>query len=118
MKKLSLFLVIAVLLAALPGAAWAEGSPWTKKNTYMEKMFGKLDYGLENIVFGTTRIISEPLVGIKDGGVVGGLTGVGTGVLHAVEYVGGGALHVVTFPITNLDVPLPGGGAHCSCSKK
>ncbi len=118
MKKSSLLLIIAVLIASIPGAAWADASPWTKKTTYTEKMFGKLDYGVENMLFGVTHIITEPLHGINDGGLAGGFQGLATGTLHAVEYVGGGALHVVTFPITNLDVPLPDGGAQCSCHKK
>ncbi len=118
MKKLSLVLILLLVAAAFPNMAFADASPWTEGKSYQEKMFRKLDFGLKNLILGPTHIISEPLHGINDGGFMGGINGLGSGLVHGVEYTVGGALHAVTFPITNLDIPLPNGGTSCACSKK
>lgn len=116
MKKLSLLVVLIMLMSLVPNTAWA-ASPWTEKDSYQEKMFGKLDYGLKNLVLGPLHLIKDPLMGIHKEGMVGGLKGLGEGVMHGVIYTVGGALHTVTFPITPLDVPLPNNGAGCHCDK-
>lgn len=118
MKKLSLLLVIALLFSAVPNTAWA-ASPWTEGKTYQEKMFGKLDFGIKNVVLGPMHLISDPLHGISKEGALGGFRGLGEGLYHGLTYTVGGALHLLTFPITNLDVPLPDNGVTCpfSCKK-
>lgn len=118
MKKSSLFLVLALLLSLVPNAAWADASPWTEGKTYREKMFGKLDFGVKNLILGPMHLISDPLHGINDEGALGGFKGLGEGVYHGLTYTVGGALHFLTFPVTNLDVPLPDGGVKCPFDHK
>lgn len=110
MKKLSAVLMILLMVFAMAAPAFADASPWTMKNTNSEKMLGKLDFGVKNLLFGWTELISRPLHGVQDNGIQGGFEGLGNGLYYGIAETLGGALHVVTFPITNLDVPLPNGG--------
>ena len=103
-------------ICAEPSTVWA-ASPWTEGKSYQEKMFGKLDFGLKNLVTGPFHLICCPLEGINKEGALGGVKGLGAGVVNAVTHTVGGALHTLTFPITNLDVPLPEGCSKCPCSK-
>ncbi len=100
---------LAILL--LPTVAFA-ASPWTTQTTYGGKVMGKLDFGFKNALGGWTEIITQPKNHHK--GAKDLLMGVGQGLANAVVYTVGGVLHLVTFPITNLDVPLPGNGVNLS----
>lgn len=117
MKKILFFLVAALML--VPSLSFA-ASPWTTKATYKEKMMGKLDFGVRNLLGGWTEILTEPheecpcaeqnkgkSAGDKASGVV---VGIFRGVAYGLIDTAGGALHLVTFPITQVDVPLPENG--------
>jgi hypothetical protein len=106
MKKVAvLLLMIAILFACTTSFA---ASPWMEKTTYKEKMFGKLDFGVKNVLGGWTDIIRQPIKYNKDG--KSAAEGFAVGVYQAIVNTVGGALHLVTFPITQVDVPLPNNG--------
>jgi len=120
-KTISLLVMLAVLLTptlAFAASPWTEvfaASPWTEKDTYAEKVTGKLEFGFKNLVGGWTEIFSRPgkykekeagNVFLRIGNV---FLGIGHGLLNAIVYTVGGAAHMVTFPIP-LDIPLPDNG--------
>lgn len=111
MKKLMLALLAVALLAA-PTMAFAEcnckASPWTAKTTYKDKALGKLDFGFRNFFGGWTEIFTEPYEANKAKTNI--FEGVGKGLWYGIADEIGGVLHIATFPITQLDVPLPEGG--------
>ena len=104
-KAAALLLMVAILLAATSAFA---ASPWTEKTTYKEKLLGKLDFGFKNFVGGWTDIVRQPIKYNKDG--KSAAEGFFVGVYQAIANTAGGALHLVTFPITQVDVPLPNNG--------
>jgi hypothetical protein len=83
-------------------------SPWTNEVGYTNRAVGKLGFGVKNILLGGTELFTEPKEAIDEGGNF--FVGVGMGVKNAVFQTLGGAVHLVTFPITCLDAPLPEGG--------
>ena len=83
-------------------------SPWTSEVGWSNRAIGKLGFGLKNLLLGWTDLIVEPRKAAQAGGNV--LTGLGVGVKDAVENTLGGAVHVITFPLTEVDAPLPEGG--------
>ena len=105
-KTIALFLVILSVLL-LPAPAFA-ASPWTEQTTYMGKLKGKLDFGFKNFLGGWTEIFTEPNDSHKEGKNVA--EGAAKGIWNAAVFTVGGLLHIATFPVTNLDVPLPGNG--------
>ena len=108
--KLLTLLAVAMLIATTAFAA----SPWTQADTYADKVRGKLDFGMKNLLGGWTAIFPCSN-GCKMKSDNGGCPSVccvknmGMGIVNAITYTVGGALHVVTFPIP-VDVPLPGDG--------
>ncbi|MBN1689371.1 MAG: hypothetical protein JW893_09730 [Candidatus Omnitrophica bacterium] len=107
MKKITSILFVALTLTLMPSLASA-ASPWTEEATYGAKMTGKLDYGMKNILGGWTALFSEPYNYKQEGKNV--IAGAGMGFVKTMTYTLGGVLHVITFPITSLDVPLLDGG--------
>ncbi|MBI3321396.1 MAG: hypothetical protein HYZ91_03910 [Candidatus Omnitrophica bacterium] len=83
-------------------------SPWTNEVGWSNRAIGKLSFGLKNALLGWTDLFVEPREASQAGGTV--LTGIGIGVKDALENTLGGAVHVLTFPLTELDAPLPEGG--------
>lgn len=83
-------------------------SPWTSEVGWSNRAIGKLGFGVKNLLLGWTDLFVEPREASQAGGNV--LQGIGVGVKDAVENTLGGAVHLVTFPITCLDAPLPEGG--------
>lgn len=121
MKKL-LFVLLALAVLAAPGVAFAgdgshcgkcsldfKASPWTSKATWGEQAVGKLEFGIKNIFTGWTEVFTEPMDAYKNHTCV--VKGFFHGVANAVLDTAGGVLHLATFPITQLDVPLPQGGS-------
>ena len=106
-KRLSVVLVLGIGLLAAPLLASA-ASPWADGATWGEKATGKLKYGLTNTLLGWTSLFREPVQASQAGENV--FVGIGRGVWDAVGQTVGGALHAVTFPIPQIDVPLPEGG--------
>ena len=107
MKKLTLFVLLLLLTAMVPGSGWA-ASPWTAKTTWSEKAIGKLDFGFKNFFGGISEVWTEPWAVRNDKGKLA--EGFARGIVYAVADIGGGALHILTFPITQVDVPLPNNG--------
>ena len=105
-NRLAVMALGMALLAGPVGAAAA--SPWMDGGTYSEKVGGKLKYGLTNALLGWTSLFRTPVAASKSGDNV--VVGIGQGIWDAVGQTIGGALHVVTFPLTSVDVPLPKGG--------
>ena len=107
-KALALFLLAVILV---PNAAFA-ASPWAEKATWSEQALGKFEFGFKNLFAGWTEVFTETKSAYKDN--KNSIAGFGTGVLHAILDTAGGALHLVTFPVTQVDVPLPHNGVQLS----
>ena len=86
----------------------AAGSPWTQEEGWGNQARGKFVYGFKNVLLGWTDLFSEPYEAINSGGNF--FLGLGEGLWNGVGQTVGGALHLVTFPITGIDLPLPEGG--------
>jgi hypothetical protein len=112
MRKISVVLMIIFAISCIPTVAWADPSPWMSKETNQDKMMGKLGFGLKNLFGGWTLLIERPARHLRDDSnkVVGLFAGLGEGAALGVLDTVGGALHVVTFPLTGIDIPLPEGG--------
>ena len=104
MKKA--ILIMLCVLTIMPSLGFA-GSPWTEKTTYGDKLKGKLDFGLRNLLGGWTELITRPKEAYDK--KENFLYGVGRGLYNSIMFTVGGAVHVITFPIP-IDVPLPGNG--------
>ena len=85
-------------------------SPWTTEMGWGNRAMGKLGFGLKNLLLGWTEIIVQTRDAASSGGNV--LVGFGKGIGRGIADEIGGVVHLVTFPITILDAPLPGGGTH------
>ena len=83
-------------------------SPWTNEAGYTNRVVGKLGFGIKNLLLGWTDLITEPRDAMAEGGNF--FTGLGYGLKDALENELGGVVHLVTFPITAVDAPLPEGG--------
>lgn len=83
-------------------------SPWTHEVGYSNRAIGKLGFGIKNLLLGWTDLFIEPKEASANGGNL--LKGIGIGLKDAVENELGGIVHLVTFPITAIDAPLPEGG--------
>ena len=83
-------------------------SPWTSEVGYSNRAIGKLGFGVKNLLLGWTDLFTETKETTDAGGNF--FKGLGIGVKDAVENELGGVVHLVTFPITCLDAPLPEGG--------
>ncbi len=83
-------------------------SPWTSEVGYGKRAVSKLGFGVKNLLLGWADLFTEPKEAL-DGGQ-NFLTGLGYGVKDAVENELGGVVHIVTFPLPQIDAPLPEGG--------
>lgn len=107
MKKLIVVMLAVVLaLSLVPQAGWADSTPVVTERTEMQK----LDFGVRNTFLGWTELFRRPYHGFRDGGFMGSLEGLGTGLVYGIADTVGGVLHIVTFPFPKIDVPLPEGG--------
>ncbi len=107
--KIMALLVVALLFSSSAFAA----SPWTTEPTYGKKVAGKLDFGAKNLLGGWIALLPCHSGCAKNHyKTCPGMCCVkslGTGVMNAVVYTVGGALHTATFFIP-VDVPLPNNG--------
>ena len=83
-------------------------SMWTQEGGYLPKTKHKLLFGGTNILFGWLELYNEPREAVRENR--GFFHGVKHGVVNMLGDTVGGAINLVTFPITALDVPLPEGG--------
>lgn len=99
------FLIFGML--ALPTMGFAV-SPWAESGTYSEQATGKFKFGFKNLFLGWTELFTEPQEAQSEGRNF--IQGLGQGVVNFVLDTAGGVLHLVTFPITQIDIPLPENG--------
>lgn len=83
-------------------------SPWADEQGWENQARGKFVFGVKNTLLGWTELFTEPYEASKQGRNVA--SGVGEGLLHSVLDTAGGAVHLLTFPVTKFDLPLPEGG--------
>jgi hypothetical protein len=83
-------------------------SPWTQETGWSNRAVGKLGFGLKNLLLGWTDLFVEPKEAADAGGNL--LKGIGVGLKDSIENELGGVVHLITFPITAIDAPLPEGG--------
>ena len=83
-------------------------SPWTGEAGYLDRAKHKFIFGSKNLFLGWTELYHEPREAAQHH--EGVLRGMGRGVVNMLGDTLGGAAHLVTFPITALDVVLPEGG--------
>ncbi len=100
-------MILGLALLAAPMSASA-ASPWADQSTYGDKAVGKLKYGLTNTLLGWTSLFRTPVEEVQAGSNV--FVGIGKGLWNGVGQTLGGVVHLVTFPIPAVDVPLPEGG--------
>ena len=107
--------LLTLLLATIPAVAFAE-SPWAEQEGYPNRAGGKFAYGLENTALGWTELFTEPVESGKAHENVA--VGFGKGLWNTIGDTVGGALHLVTFPFTTVDVPLPENGTQILVKNK
>lgn len=117
--------VLAAIMAALPATGYAAEmaggakytlsltkdytpSPWTSEVGWSNRAIGKLGFGVKNLLLGWADLFTETKEAMDAGENF--FVGLGRGVKDGIENELGGAAHIVTFPITGLDAPLPEGG--------
>lgn len=83
-------------------------SPWTSEVGWANRAGAKFLFGAKNLLLGWTDIVTEAKEAVDAGGNF--FVGLGYGLKDGVQNTLGGAVHVVTFPITGIDAPLPEGG--------
>ena len=83
-------------------------SPWTREMGWGNRAGGKLAFGVKNLLLGWTDLFVEPKEAMDAGENV--FKGIGIGLKDGIENELGGIVHLITFPITSLDAPLPEGG--------
>ena len=101
--------LIALILAMIliPCSAFAR-SPWTTVQDYGDQAVSKLGFGLRNILIGWQDIPVETYRSLEKGELV--FIGLAKGTVKTLGRAVGGAAHVLTFPVTSVDVPLPENG--------
>ncbi len=110
MGKVSRVFVLVVATLLLPSVCFG-ASPWTEKTTYTDKVIGKFEFGVKNLLGGWTELITEPMDHYKEEKTTKNfLMGIKKGICHTVLFSVGGALHLATFPITEVDITLPHNG--------
>ena len=106
--RVALLVLSVVLLGAPISAAAASSWAWAEGATYSEQAVGKLKFGATNTLLGWTSLFRTPMQSSRNGENI--FVGIGKGVWNAVGQTVLGAAHLITFPITVIDVPLPEGG--------
>ncbi|MSR77520.1 MAG: hypothetical protein EXS63_04770 [Candidatus Omnitrophica bacterium] len=114
MKKSMIALMLVLVMATAPSLAFA-ASPWMDAKTYQEKSVGKFKFGFKNMIGGWTEIFSQTQSSCcnKEAAKLPCcrfLRGLGKGLVHATLDTVGGALHIVTFLLPQIDIPLPENG--------
>jgi hypothetical protein len=110
LKRLTVcFLIISALVVSTPCFAYFESSSWTEETSYNRKMLKKFIFGDMNLSWGWLEIVATPYEAVKQDRMV--WPWIAAGICNSVIDTVGGALHLVTFFITPLDIPLPQGGS-------
>lgn len=111
MKKSSKILQTIILLLLFSSQAFA-ASPWTQEVGYGDRVSGKVVYGMANLWGGWISLFYEPINAHHQNQNIA--LGVGKGVAYGVVETLGGLAHLLTAPITVLDIPLPHNGVELS----
>ena len=97
------------------GAKWTlsltkdyTASGWTSNVGWGQRAMGKLGFGVKNLLLGWTDLFVEPKEAMDSGGNF--FKGLGVGLADGLANTLGGVVHLITFPLTELDAPLPEGG--------
>lgn len=111
-KKIFVCLLVFAFLAAPAALAMEpkQASSWTTQTTYQERVKSKLEFGFKNGLTGWTEIFSEPYDAWQEKTNV--LKGLARGLCNGVYDTVGGVLHLVTFPLDQVDIQLPEGGTN------
>ena len=111
LKKFVISFLVFVMLIGFGSQAKAyfEESHWVAKPTYNQRMVHKLIFGVGNLTCGWVEIVQEPYEAVKRKEMF--WRGVSLGIFNGIVDTIGGALHILTFPVTPLDIELPEGGA-------
>jgi len=104
MKKLMMIFFLMLSVSSNVFAA----SPWTTESGWSSKAVHKLGFGAKNLLLGWTTLFSEPMKHHE--GAQSTMKSMGKGMMMFPMYTLEGAMHVLTFPITSLDIPIPCGG--------
>lgn len=107
MKQSMKFATWVFAFLMISSAAFA-GSPWAGEGSYADQVKGKLDFGLKNVLGGWTELLDEPMNAPRTADGIA--KGIGKGIYNAVVYTLGGVLHTVTFPVIQIDIPIPDNG--------
>lgn len=106
-----IFLILVTLFSAVGPVCFAsyfENSPWRDEATYNRRMMQKFGFGFANLVIGPFELFQEPYKSVQDEEMM--WKGLGRGLVNGIIDCIGGALHMITFPVTALDIRLPEGG--------
>ena len=122
-NRIGVWIVVGAVLAA-PAIGFAQetgnakytlsatknytASPWTSETGYANRAKAKLIFGAKNLLLGWTDLYTETHEAMKAGD--NAFVGLGIGLKDTIENELGGAVHLVTFPLTAVDAPLPEGG--------
>src|SRR3990167_5697987 len=107
LKRFMVCLLMVVTLAgfASQAAAYFEPSPWTEESGYNRRMAQKLIFGIANTACGWIELVQEPYEAVQNNKSV--WRAIPVGIFNGVVDTIGGVLHIVTFPVTSLDIELP-----------
>ena len=83
-------------------------SPWTSEMGYGNRVGHKLEFGVKNLLLGWLDLFMEPREAHQNKVCI--FKGIGYGLKDTIENEVGGVVHLITFPITSVDAPLPEGG--------
>ena len=83
-------------------------SAWTAAPGYLAQARQKLVFGGKNVLLGWLELYDETRDAIRHD--EGFFRGMGRGLVNMLGDTVGGAVHMATFPITAVDIPLPDGG--------
>ena len=108
MKKAAVLIMAIAFLFTATSAFAATPSPWTTQTTYQDKVLHKLDFAVKNTLGGWTQIFRAPMKAHTEKTCP--IRGTFYGIYTAVADTAGGLLHLVTFPIPQIDIPLPDNG--------
>ena len=87
-------------------------SPWTEEVGYGDRVTGKIVFGMANFWGGWISLYYEPVNAHQQNQNV--VLGIGKGLAYGVIDTFGGLAHLLTAPVTVLDIPLPHNGVELS----
>ncbi len=99
--------MLILVMLVVPALGWA-ASPWASGATYGDKIRAKADFGAKNFLGGWTELITEPKNAPRN--PAGLAKGIAKGIQNTLVYTIGGALHLATFAIPQIDIPIPDNG--------